>query len=239
MAGAIAQSVRATGGAASATTLASGDLGSATTSGNYLLVAVQGEDATVTCADSLGNTFTQQGSIKEAAINRRLTWFTAPITTGGSSNSVTATYSTSVIGRVIVVMEISGVNSFDVGDTKTSTGANPIPNPALSATNTAQPAFAVAYIHNIQSTSIAVGSGYTLYSTFNDENGSARILVQYKAITSVAAQTAQFANAGFDRCNMFFGIFIDGSGGGGGGGGPIYGSGMLVDGALYSGRLTK
>ena len=207
-AGAIKQSVSAQNVAAGGT-LSSGNLGSSTVSGNFLLVMVSSDDTTATCADSLGNTFTERGTCIDGSLLTRLRWFTAPITTGGASNAVTATYGVSIGNRFIVVLEIPGVSSWNVGDTLTDVGSNPTPNPALSATNSSQPAFAVAFVHQLQGFAESVGSGYTLYSTFITPDGTPGALAQYKAITSVAAQTAQFVNPDVDRINSCLAIFID------------------------------
>lgn len=217
MAGAIVQSAGANS-AGSATTLSSGNMPGTTTVGNFLLVITDAADTTCTVADGLGNTFTERTNAVGAAIVRRMRIFTAPITTAGTSNAVTATWGASVASRFCAVLEISGVSAYDAATSGTDEASNnPAPNPALSATNSAQPAFCVGIGYDPQGVGSATGSGYTAGPTFTpDGGGSGNVRTQYKTVTTVTAQTAQFGNAGFDRCKYALVIFLEGSGGGGG-----------------------
>jgi hypothetical protein len=201
--GAIVQSISAFNDAAG-TTLGVVQ-GSNPTAGNFQWVVVCGGDATVTVADTLSNTYTEKNSAIEAALLRRTHHYVAPLTTGGSSNTVTATYGTSVSIRKIVVAEISGVSAYDVGNAGTDTGNNP--TTAVTATNTAQPAFALAACSDMQGTSITVGTGYTDAGSF--AVGGQYIRLQYKAVTNVASQSTNFANTAFDRQCTVFAIFTD------------------------------
>ena len=229
MAGAIVQSVAANA-SASATTLSSGNLPATTTAGNYLLVITDADDTTCTCADGLGNTFTERTNAVGAAIVRRMRIFTAPITSAGTSNAVTATWGASKGLRFCAVLEISGVNAFDGAAAGTDEASNnPAPSPALSVTNSAQPAFCVGIGYDPQGVGSATGSGYTAGPTFTpDGGGSGNVRTQYKTVTTVGAQTAQFGNAGFDRCKYALLIFLEGGGGGGG----VVGKSNVIDQAV-------
>lgn len=182
------------------------------TAGNFLWVIASSADATMTVADSQGHTFTERGTVIEAGIPTRLRHFTAPITSSGA-NTVTATFGASVARRGILVVEISGVSAWDVQDTQTDTGNNP--TDAATVSNTAQPAIGLAYCIDLQGGSPGVGTGYTSGGQFDTYGSATGGRLEYKAITSVASQSANFVNATFSRTITAFAIFTDGGGGGG------------------------
>lgn len=207
MAGAIHQQ-GGTQNAASGTTLGFAQASNPTV-GNFLYVVVgSGNDTSATVADTLGHTFTARGNVSEAGLLDRATHFTAPITATGA-NTVTATYGVSDDNRVIRIFEISGVSAADAFGIVTETGSNPTDN--VSATNTAQPAFAIAVSVMYQDGVPTVGTGYTDGGTFTGGTGTSTHRSEYKAVTTVALQTANFGNASVSRNSTTFVIFTDGA----------------------------
>lgn len=176
------------------------------TAGGVNIVWVRGPSgATVTgVADTLGNTYTARGNVTEAGTGQVLYQFTAPITTGGSANTVTATYGASTSNRGIVVLETAG--TYDASNTGTDTGNDP--TTSVSATNTAQPATVYMLCNDVQGGTPSAGAGFTNGGTAWGTLGlNAR--VQYKTVTTVASQSGNFGNAGFDRTNTGLVIVTD------------------------------
>ena len=176
------------------------------TAGNVNIVWVRGPSgATVSgVADTLGNTYTARGNVTEAGTGQVLYQFTAPITTGGSANTVTATYGASTAYRGIVVLESAG--SYDASNTGTDAGNNP--TTSVSATNSAQPATVYMLCNDVQGGTPAVGTGFTDGGTVWATLGLiAR--VQYKTVATVGSQSGDFGNAGFDRNNTGLVILLD------------------------------
>lgn len=192
--------------AASATTIAVAQ-GSNPTVGNVNMVWVRGPSAaTVTgVADTLGHTYTARGNVTEAGTGQVLYQFTAPITSTGA-NTVTATYGGSTSNRGITVME--GVGTYDASNTGTDTGNNP--TTAVSATNSAQPATLYMLCNDVQGGTPGVGTGFTNIGTGWATLGL-NYRAQYKTVTTVASQSGDFSNAGFDRCNTGLIILLDAS----------------------------
>lgn len=180
--------------------------GSNPTAGNVNIVWVRGPSAaTVTgVADTLGNTYTARGNVTEAGTGQVLYQFTAPITAGGAANTVTATYGASTANRGITVVEASG--TYDASNTGTDTGNNP--TNAVSATNSAQPATLYMLCNDVQGGTPAVGTGFTNIGTGWATLGL-NYRAQYKTVTTVASQSGNFGNAGFDRTNTGLVILLD------------------------------
>ena len=205
MAGAIVQFVEASNGAAG-TTL--GVVITGATVGNSFHVAVLSDDATVTVSDGSNTYGAEKGSVIEAAVLRRLHHFVASVTTGGTL-TVTATFGASVSNRQIVVTEISGVGAYDAQGVQTDTGNNP--TTAATATNSAQPAFGIAVCIDYQGGTPAVGTGYTSGGVITG-GGLLGGRIAYRSFATVAAQTVDFGNAGFDRTCTVFALFLEGGG---------------------------
>lgn len=205
MAGSIVQFVEASG-ATAATSLGVSFTG---TAGNFIYVVACSDDATTTFADTLGNTITERGSVIEAGIPRRMHGATGFLTTGGAS-TVTVTFGASVSNRQIIVIEVAGVGSYDVHGTATDTGNNP--TTAATATNTSQPAFGVAVCLDYQGGTPTVGTGYTSGGVITGGGLLAgRIEYSSPSYTTVASQSANFGNAGFNRTCSTFAIFLEAS----------------------------
>ena len=192
--------------AAAADTTVAVAQGSNPTAGNVNIVWVRGPSAaTVTgVADTLGNTYTARGNVTEAGTGQVLYQFTAPITTGGAANTVTATYGASTANRGITVVEASG--TYDASNTGTDTGNNP--TNAVSATNSAQPATLYMLCNDVLGGTPAVGTGFTNIGTGWATLGL-NYRAQYKTVTTVASQSGNFGNAGFDRTNTGLVILLD------------------------------
>lgn len=191
--------------AASATSIGVAQ-GSNPTVGNLNIVWVRGPGgATVTgVSDTLGNTYTARGSVIEAGTTQVLYQFTAPITTGGAANTVTADYGGSTSNRGIAVLEAPG--NYDASNTGTDTGNNP--TDSVAATNTSQPATVYMFSNFVQGGTPGVGSGFTNVGTAWGTiglNGRA----QYKEVTSVGSQSGNFVNAALDRQNTGVVIVTD------------------------------
>jgi len=178
--------------------------GSAVVAGRYLWVVVNSDDATCTVADTLGNTYTERGSVNEPAILQRLHHFTAPITTAGTP-TITATFGASVANRFIAYYEVSSVGAFDVQNTGTDNGNNP--TLSVSATNTAQPAFMLSAAMDLQGVLLAAGTGQTDLGFFS--SGSDGLRAQSKALTTIGSQSVNFSNPGVDRTTTVLAIFTD------------------------------
>jgi hypothetical protein len=195
---AIVQFVEATG-AAAATTLAQSIT---VTAGNWLHVIAWSDDTTITISDG-SNTYTERGDVIEAAIPRRIRHFTAPITTGGAL-TVTATYGASVSNRQLVVIELSGITTYDAQGTATDTGNNP--TTAASATLTTASGFGVAVCVDYQGGLPTVGTGYTSGGAIAG-GGSLQGRIQFQTFTSSGSKSANFGNAGFNRTCTVFALF--------------------------------
>jgi hypothetical protein len=207
MAGSIVQIVGPGGAATAATTVVSSSI--TVTAGNTLWVIAISDDATISsCTDSISgsNTYTERGSVIEAAITRRLHHLTAPITVGGTG-TVTVTFGASVANRQIWLVELTGVAGGYLNQgTATDTGNNP--TTAASATNASQPMFAIAALVDYQGgtptarniNGAAATSGGTLAS-----GGQLGGILEYTAgITTTGTNTADFNNASFSRtCTVF------------------------------------
>ena len=179
------------------------------TVGHFHLVLVDADTTTATVTDTLGNTYTEVGSATETGVARRLHAFVAPVTVGGSANTITAAYGASVGNRQILAIKISGASAFDVfGASDTSSGGGVNPTPTASATNAAQPAFAIAAGADYQSATLTPGVGYTDGGSYTNGVGFL-IRLEYRAVTNIGVQTANFACPGSDRANTAFLIFTD------------------------------
>ena len=214
MAGAIAQT-KANAVDTSATTIASGSFGSDVTSGNKLyVIANAGDDQTITPSKNSGTatigSFTSLGSVQEAGVLDKLEHFVADIT-GTGSLDILITYGASTDRRCVLAIEVSGVSGIDVNNEVTSTGDNPDPNPELSVTVTAQPAFAIAFGTLYQGGTPHKESGSPWTEDVAVWTGVANACVQIQAITATGALGVQFANASVDRSNFCMAVFTDGA----------------------------
>ncbi len=203
----IAQSVESAN-VASATTIAA-TLASAAVVGNALWVCVRAPvSVVITVGDNLGNVYTERNSVTEAGTGQHLRHFTAPVTSGGSC-TITATYASAQANRGVLAVEVAGLRSgasvFDGSTAVTDTGSNP--TPTMTVTNTFQPAIALALCNDVQGGTPAVGSGYTNGGVVWSTVSIARW--QYRAISNVGAQTANFGNAGLDRNNAVMVVFLE------------------------------
>lgn len=204
MAGALAQVIEASGDAASATL----GLGITLTVGRFVHVVGWSDDATMTMADTLGNIYTEVGTVIEAGIPKRLRHFWAEVTTGGAT-TITITFGAAVAWRQMVASEITGVTAYDAQGVMTDTGSNP--TDAISATNTAQPAFCLAVGVDYQSSTLGVGAGYTNDYFITGSGGGSSLdgRVQHKSVSTTGVQTASFVNAAFDRSCSVLAIFTE------------------------------
>ena len=214
MAGAIVQR-KENSASGSATTIASGQLASDVTSGNYLwIVTSHGTSApTTTITQNAGTAtigaVTSQGAIAEAGVDDELEHFTCQVT-GTGTLDILATFSSADTERCIVVVEVSGVNAVDGSDEQTDSGNNPTATCTVNVT--AQPAFGLMCLANYQGAGSGAGAGWTLdganmWSTVIGEG-----LIQTKAISATGNTTGNFANAGLDRNNSVMIVFTDGGG---------------------------
>lgn len=213
MAGAVAQTPKENSASGSATTIASGSLGSNVTAGNKLWVVVNaGTNVTITPSQNSGTasigSFTSLGSVQEAAVLDKLEHFVADVT-GSGSLDILITYGSSTDRRGVLVVEVSGVSGADVNDEETSTGANPSPDPPMSVSVTAQPAFGLAFATFYQGGTPAAGSGWTSYASY--WSGVSNALLQTRVISATGSLTADFGNASLDRSNHAMVVFTDGS----------------------------
>lgn len=156
-----------------------------------------------------GNTYVSLGGVQEAGTTQWLEEFYATI--DNSMTTITANYGGAITGRAIAALEYNGIAAIDGDDQKTDSGNNPTPDPALSITNTAQPAVMFCACNDVQGGTPTAGSGFTddgvMWSGFSS------LRLQKKNITTVAAQTGQFGNSTFNRCNATAVIFTEAGGG--------------------------
>lgn len=211
MAGSIVQIVGPGGASSADTSIVSSSI--TCTAGNQLWVIAISDDTTISSiSDSFGggaNTYTERGSVIEAAVPRRLHHATCTIATGGTG-TVTVSLGASVSNRQVWLVEVAGVSAYDAQGTATDTGNNP--TTSASATNTAQPAFCIAACVDYQGGTPTVGqisgSGATSGGTLA-AGGQLAGLVEYRSVTTVASQTANFGNAGFNRTCTVFAVFLE------------------------------
>lgn len=207
MAGSIVQIVGPGGASTAATNVVSSSI--TCTAGNTIWGIVISDDTTITSiTDSFGggaNTYTERGSVIEAAITRRTHHFTSLLSTGGTG-TVTVNFAASVANRQLWLVEITGIGAYDVQGTATDTGNNP--TTAATATNTQTPWFAIAACVDYQGGTPTVGTGYTSGGTLA-AGGQLSGLVEYKSGTGTGSQSANFGNAGFNRTVTVFAIFSE------------------------------
>jgi hypothetical protein len=171
-------------GATSASTIT---VSATLTAGRALHVAVISDDATISStADTLSNSYTEQGSVIEAAVPRRLHNITSITATGGST-TITVTFAASVANRQIAVYEGTGVSSYDAHGEQTDTGSNPTGN--VSATNSAQPASVHAVTIFYQGGTPTVGTGYTDSGVCFSGSGMLIGRGEYKSVSTTGAHT--------------------------------------------------
>lgn len=208
MAGAIVQVVGPGGAATAASSIVSSSI--TVSAGNTLWVIAISDDTTITSISdswsSGANTYTERGSVIEAAVPRRLHHATCQIATGGTG-TVTVNLGASVSNRQVWLVEISGTAGGYLNQgTATDTGNNPTTQ--ASATNASQPLFAVAAIVDYQGGTPTVntinGAAATNGGTLA-AGGQLGGLIEYRAgLTTTGTNTADFGNAGFNRtCTVF------------------------------------
>lgn len=211
MAGAVVQT-KENSASASATTIASGSMGSDVTSGNKLhVIANAGDNQTITPSKNSGTatigSFTSHGSVQEAGVLDKLEHFTCDVT-GTGSLDILITYGATTDRRGVLVTEVSGVSAVDGSDEQTDTGSNPTPNCTVNVT--AQPAFGLSFCTDYQGGTPTTGSGWTNQNTYWVGVSDARL--QTRAISATGNVTANFGNAGLDRNNAVMIVFTDGGG---------------------------
>lgn len=213
MPGSIVQIVGPGGASSAATSIVSSSI--TCTAGNQLWVIAISDDATISSItdswSSGANTYTERGSVIEAGIPRRLHHATCQIATGGTG-TVTVNLGASVSNRQVWLVEVTGVGAYDAQGTATDTGNNP--TDSASATNSAQPAFCVAAIVDYQGGTPTVGQISGSAATNGGSlaaGGQLGGLVEYRSVSTVTAQTANFGNAGFDRTCTVFAVFLEDS----------------------------
>jgi len=208
MAGAIVQVVGPGGAATAASSIVSSSI--TVSAGNTLWVIAISDDTTITSISdswsSGANTYTERGSVIEAAIPRRLHHATCQIATGGTG-TVTVNLGASVSNRQVWLVEISGTAGGYLNQgTATDTGNNPTTQ--ASAANASQPLFAVAAIVDYQGGTPTVntinGAAATNGGTLA-AGGQLGGLIEYRAgLTTTGTNTADFGNASLDRtCTVF------------------------------------
>lgn len=210
MAGAVVQT-KENSASSSATTIASGSMGSNVTSGNYLyIVANAGDNQTITPSQNSGtatiSSITSLGSVQEAGVLDKLEHFWCTVT-GTGSLDILITYGATTDRRGVLVVEVSGVNAVDGNDEQTDTGSNPTPNCTVNVTT--QPAFGLSFSTFYQGGTPGTGSGWTNQSTYWVGISDARL--QTRAISATGNVTANFVNAALDRNNACMVVFTDGS----------------------------
>ena len=211
MAGAVVQT-KENSASASATTIASGSLGSNVTSGNKLhVVANAGTNVTITPSQNSGTAtigaFTSQGSVQEAGVLDKLEHFTCDVT-GTGSLDVLITYGSSTDRRGVLVTEVSGVSAVDGSDEQTDTGSNPSTTCTVNVTT--QPAFGLSFCTFYQGGTPGTGTGWTIQSAY--WTGISDAQLQTRAISATGNVTANFVNAALDRNNAVLIVFTDGGG---------------------------
>ena len=112
MAGSIVQIVGPGGASSADTSIVSSSI--TCTAGNQLWVIAISDDTTISSiSDSFGggaNTYTERGSVIEAAVPRRLHHATCTIATGGTG-TVTVSLGASVSNRQVWLVEVAGVSA--------------------------------------------------------------------------------------------------------------------------------
>lgn len=211
MPGSIVQIVGPGGASSAATSIVSSSI--TCTAGNQLWVIAISDDATISSItdswSSGANTYTERGSVIEAAILRRLHHATCQIATGGTG-TVTVNLGASVSNRQVWLVEVTGVGAYDAQGTATDTGNNP--TDSASATNSAQPAFCVAAIVDYQGGTPTVGQISGSAATNGGSlaaGGQLGGLVEYRSVSTVTAQTANFGNAPLNRTCTVFAVFLE------------------------------
>lgn len=194
-------------------------LGTNPSAGNLLwMVAAQSVDSTCTFTDSLSNTVTAIGNIREAAIADRIYHAYSKNITGGA-DTVTATFGASGTNRRIYVLEMSGldataplVDNHEVTDT----GSNPTGSATCTNTGTAG-VFMIACTL-LQGGSPTVGTGVTARATGIWTSASSKLATVGYINTAADTNnyTGNFVNASLDRSTTVSAMFKEGSGGGGG-----------------------
>jgi hypothetical protein len=187
------------------TTIATGNMTSNPTAGNCIIAAVgyTGSDpATLTVADTLGNTYTEATAARQlvGAIGAGLRVFYALNVSGGSANSVTATYANTQSGRGIVAAEYSGIatsSAFLNANTRSQIGVggttDAITTNAANATSQPTLAFALGVSFAVEQ-QLTAGTGYTTHGTAI--SGGYVMTLEDKRLTATGNETATFTNPG-------------------------------------------
>lgn len=174
-----------------------------TTTGNAYATGHGGSGSAVTVSsiavDTGAATFQQVSGarIANGTMNRFLDWWVATNITGGTTPTVTATYSGTNSQRLLSIQEVSNADTTDCRDSATTaTGSNALM--AATLTTTALWTMVLAAGDNTNSTTITGGTSYTLnhpaglfaaaeYRPFADKN------TKYASMTSGAAGTWIFS----------------------------------------------
>jgi hypothetical protein len=173
------------------------------TAGNLLwMVAAGFADTTCSFSDTLSNTMTDIGSVREAAIADRIYHAYAKNITGGA-DTVTATFGVSITApssRRIYVLELSGLDTTSplVDNVEaTDTGSNPTDTDTCTNAGTAGVFLLLGA--DLQGGTLTVAGGLTLRANVwagVNKNGT----LGYKAtIADSSNYTGAFSNASFDR----------------------------------------
>lgn len=209
MAGAVAQ-VKEAFAATSATTLASGSLGSNVTAGNFLwIVANAGDNVTITPTQNSGTatigTITSRGSVVEAALADKTEHFTCEVT-GTGSIDILITYGASTDRRGVLVVEVSGVTAYQGDHEQTDTGNNP--TPTLTFNVTSAPAYGLSFACFYQGGQPGQGASWTDYGLIFWET-MADAMLQRRSISATGNVTANFVNSALDRNNSCMVVFTE------------------------------
>lgn len=213
-------------------------LGTSPTAGNLLyMIAAQSLDSTCTFTDSLGNTVTPIGDIREAAIADRLYHAYAANITGGA-DTVTATFGGSGLNRRVYVLEMSGLDtSAPLVDNHEITDTGNNPTDTVTCTNTGTAGVFLALCTLLQGGSPTVGTALTNRASGLWFAGKWACIGYTNTGADSSNYTGNFVNSGFDRQTTVSAIFKEGSGGGSPVG-PLLSGHLIGGGILTKGRLV-
>lgn len=200
---------------AEASTSASGTslgvtLGTNPTAGNLLyLVAAVSVDTTCTFSDTLSNTMTPIGDIREAAIADRIFHAYSKNITGGA-DTVTASYGASGTNRRIYVLELSGLDTTaPLVDNAEGTDTGNNPTDTVTCTNAGTAGVFLILCTLLQGGTPTVGTGLTLRTSGLWASASSKFAtIGYQNTGADSSNySGNFGNSAFDRQTTVAAIF--------------------------------
>lgn len=217
MAAAEVQSTTGNGTASPTVTTA---FGTATTTGNLIVVAISDDAANITnvtgVTDNKGNTYTKIFSVANSATGAM--WYAKNIT-GGAAHTVSVAWTVATASRcTVVAKECSGCDTTAPLDKSTTAiGTSTAPSSgATTATTLADEIIIGMVARDGLASAVSLGAGYANLGTVNVAD--AGIGMESKVVAATGTQTATFSIAA--SRTWVCGVATFKGAGGGGGGGP-------------------